>query len=99
VPDFVITEAAQADLEQIDEYIAADNSDAADRLLDDLYGAMQSAADDPERAGSIREDLTERDVRFVPVRKNYWVVYAKGGPATITIVRVLHSRRDVRNVL
>lgn len=99
MPDFVITEAAQADLEQIDEYIAADNPAAADRLLDDLYGAMQRAAEAPDTAGGIRDDLTDRDVRFILVRKNYWVVYAFGGAAAVTILRVLHARRDVARIL
>lgn len=99
MPDFVIAEAAQADLEQIDQYIAADNPAAADRLLDDLYGAMQRAAEGPETAGSVRDDLTDRDVRFILVRKNYWVVYAVAGAEAVTIVRVLHARRDVPRIL
>ena len=90
----MVTEAAQADLEQIDGYVAADSPDAADRLLDDLYAAMQRAAERPDAVGSVREDLTDRDVRFMPVRKNYWVVYATGGRAAVTVGP--HHRRSLR---
>ncbi len=99
MPDFVVTQAAQADLEQIDEYIAADNPAAADALLDDLYDAMQRAADSPDSAGSTRDDLTDRDVRFILVRKNYWVVYVASNASTVTILRVLHARRDISRLL
>jgi plasmid stabilization system protein ParE len=71
---------------------------AADQLLDDLYAAMQRAADDPERAGIIRDDLTDRDVWFLLVRKNYWPVYTVAS-TTVVIVRVLHARRDIPNIL
>jgi plasmid stabilization system protein ParE len=99
VPDYVIAPEAQADLVLIDEYIAWDNPVAADHLLDDLYGAMQRAADEPQTAGSIREDLTSRSVRFTLVRRNYWVIYAARSDGTVVIVRVLHVRMDVRSVL
>jgi plasmid stabilization system protein ParE len=99
VPDFLITEQAQSDLEAIDEYITADNPRAADLLIDDLYSAMQRAADDPEHAGTIRDDLTDRNVRFMLVRKNYWLIYTAASATRVVIVRVLHARRDIPNIL
>lgn len=60
---------------------------------------MQRAAESPQTAGSTREDLTSRRVRFVLVRKNYWVVYASRSDGTVVIVRVLNARMDVRSAL
>lgn len=85
-PEYIIAEAAQADLEQIDEYITHDDPMAALRLLDDLFAAMQRAADNPKGAGALRENLTDREVRFILVRRSYWIIYSNAELADVVIL-------------
>lgn len=65
---FVLHPEALADLEEIWEYIAADNLDAADRVLEELYEAIHGLISFPQQ-GHRRSDLTARPLRFQSVRK------------------------------
>lgn len=66
-PPFALTDNARSDLAEIWEFIAGDNLDAADRLLDELEDAMIEVARRPA-LGHKREDLTLAGVRFWRVR-------------------------------
>lgn len=99
MPKFQVTRQAHRDLEQIDDYVAEDNPRAADQLIEDLFAAMKHAASEPEHAGVRRTDLTDRDVRFMLVRRHYWLVYVVTNANQVIIVRVLHARRDILNIL
>jgi plasmid stabilization system protein ParE len=54
---FVLHPEAYADLDEIWEYIATDNLDAADRLLEEIYQTLRSIATFPPQ-GHTRPDLT-----------------------------------------
>ncbi len=95
-PSFALTRTASSDLEEIWEFIANDNPDAADRLLDELEAAMVEAARRPG-AGHRREDLTQAKVRFWRVR-SYLIVYDPDS-RPVTILRVLSGFRDIANLL
>lgn len=91
-----LTPEAQANLDDIGAFVARDNVDAALRVLEGLKRAFEQLAATPE-IGHKREDLTARPVKFWSVY-SYLVVY---DPARepLTIIAVLHSARDVKQLL
>ena len=86
--------AAFADLDEIWEYIAQDNIDAADRVLADIHAVLRTLAAAPY-IGHRRPDLTARPLRFHIARQEYLVVYAPD-ENPLWIVAVLHGRRNPR---
>ena len=84
---------AYADVDEIWEYIAADNLDAADRVIQEVYKAIHSLASFPYQ-GHERPDLTKRPLRFQTVR-DYLVAYAPE-EKPLVVVAVLHGRRNPR---
>ena len=61
--EFVLHPQAFADIDEIWEYIAADNLDAADRTREEIYEAIQSLIPFPN-IGHTRPDLTANSLRF-----------------------------------
>jgi len=90
---FVLHPDAFTDLEEIWEFIAAENLDAADRVLDEIYQAIRALVAFP-RQGHIRSDLTSRPLRFHPVR-NFLIAYAPD-EQPLLLIAVLHGRRNPR---
>lgn len=82
---------AKEDLFDIWSFIAADSPDAADTWIDKLDGQFLLLASHP-LMGRAREEIA-KDLRSFPVGR-YLVFYL---PDTngITVVRVLHSARDI----
>ena len=66
---------AFADLDEIWEYIAENNVDAADRVLADIHSILTTLAGSPQ-IGHRRPDLTARPLRFHVVRDEYLIAYA-----------------------
>lgn len=93
---FVLTPSAKRDVNDIWDYIADDNIDAADRVLDALYSAMVKLAKTPG-IGHWREELADKRHRFLLVY-SYLIVY-RDETKPLQIVRVLHAARDVQNIL
>jgi len=93
---FVLTKAARTDLDEIFDYIARDNPNAAGRVLEKLREAMRILARNPE-IGHYRRDLASEPVRFWSVY-SYLVIY-RADARPLQIVRVLHASRDVRSIL
>jgi toxin ParE1/3/4 len=93
---FVLTPAADQDLNDIWDYIATDNVEAADRVLSALEKAFQRLADGPA-LGHYREDLADKRHRFDSVF-SYLIVYRwEANP--LQIIRILHAARDVPRLL
>jgi plasmid stabilization system protein ParE len=90
---FVLHPEVYADLEEIWEYIAADSLDAADRVREEIYDAIQSLAAFPY-TGHNRPDLTARPLRFQSVR-DYVIAYAPD-EKPLAVIAVLHGRRSPR---
>jgi plasmid stabilization system protein ParE len=65
---------ARGDLNEIWEYIASDNIDAADRILDEILTRLDRLTSFPHQ-GFRRPELTSRPLRFVLVR-SYLIAYA-----------------------
>jgi plasmid stabilization system protein ParE len=91
-----LTERAEADVDAITDFIAADSIDAAVRVVLALEDAFVLLASRPG-IGHARADLTDRPLKFWSVY-SYLVVY---DPAShpLTIVAVLHGARDVAEIL
>ena len=90
---FVLHPEAFRDLEEIWEYIAADNVEAADGVVEEIYQAIRALIPSP-RMGHKRPDLTSTPLRFHPVR-NFVVVYAPE-ETPLAVVAILHGRRSPR---
>jgi plasmid stabilization system protein ParE len=88
-------EAVQ-DLKDIWDYIAAENVDAADRMIDTLFAAFERLAAMPG-LGHSREDLTDQPLRFWTVDA-YLVIY-RAEQTPIEIVAVTRGGRVIPRFL
>lgn len=93
---FLLTEQAAADLDEIWEYIAQSNLDAAERVIEQLSGAMQKLADRPGM-GRTRPELADSRHRFW-VENPYLIVY-RADTKPLQIIRVLHGARALESLL
>jgi plasmid stabilization system protein ParE len=84
---------AEADMNDIWEYIAAGNSAAADRVTAEIENALNNLVLFPGR-GHRRPDLTSRPLRFIVVRE-YLIAYAPD-ERPLWVVAVIHGRRNPR---
>jgi len=93
VSGFVLHPEAYADLQEIWEYIATDNLDAADGMLEEIYASIRLLAAFPRR-GHSRPELSARPLRFQSVR-DYVIAYAPE-EKPLAVIAVLHGRRNPR---
>ncbi|MGB9032837.1 MAG: type II toxin-antitoxin system RelE/ParE family toxin [Acidobacteriaceae bacterium] len=92
---FRLSNAAHRDLDDIWEYIAADNLDAADRRVEHLREVFHWLSSYPA-AGHKRRDI-EKPVLFW-AEGNYEIVY-RALAGFIEIDAILHGSRDIPSVL
>ena len=90
---FALHPEAFADLDEIREYIAYDNADAADRLLDEFFAEFRLLAQFPH-VGHRRPELSSSPIRF-RVLGEYVIAYAPD-ESPLWILAVLHGRRNPR---
>ena len=84
---------AVGDIDDIWEFIAQDNQDAADRVIVEMYAALDLLSASPH-LGHRRSDLTFRPLRFWRVR-NYLIAYAPD-EHPLWVIAVIHGRRSSR---
>ncbi|MGB9206265.1 MAG: type II toxin-antitoxin system RelE/ParE family toxin [Terriglobales bacterium] len=84
---------ARFDLDEIWEFIRADNLDAADRMIAEVLSAISALVPFPNQ-GHRRPDLTSRPLRFILVRE-YLIAYAPD-ERPLWVVAVMHGRRSPR---
>jgi plasmid stabilization system protein ParE len=84
---------ARADLDDIWEFIRADNLNAADRVIAEILLAISGAASFPGQ-GHRRPDLTQLPLRFLLIHE-YMIAYAPD-EEPLWVVAVLHGRRSPR---
>ena len=84
---------AALDLDEIWEFIAEADLDAADRVIADILTALDRLVPFPNQ-GHKRPDLTSRPLRFTLVRE-YLIAYAPD-EKPLWVVAVLHGRRNPR---
>jgi plasmid stabilization system protein ParE len=75
------------------KYIADDNLDAADRVLEEIYRTIQNLVAFPYQ-GHKRPDLTSRPLLFHSLR-DYVIAYAPD-EKPLAVIAVLHGRRNPR---
>jgi plasmid stabilization system protein ParE len=83
----------RVDLDEIWQFIAADNTDNADRLIAEIVDAIDALVPFPG-VGHRRPDLTGRPLRFIVVR-DYLIAYAPD-EKPLWVVAVMHGRRSPR---
>ena len=93
---YILAPEALQDLQELWDYIATENLDAADRMIDTLFAAFERLAAMPG-LGHRREDLTDRPLRFWTV-DTYLVLY-RAERTPIEIVAVTHGGRDIPRLL
>jgi len=84
---------ARVDLDEIWEFIRADNLDASDRMIAEILSAIRTLVRFPNQ-GHKRPDLTSRPLRFILVRE-YLIAYAPE-ERPLWVVAVMHGRRSPR---
>ncbi len=89
---YFLSREADSDLDDLWDYIAADNVDAADRLIAKLKDAFEALARHPG-IGHKREDISSYPVLFWAVG-NYLVVY-RAEHRPVEIVAIVHGARDI----
>ena len=89
---YVLSADAELDVDEIWEYIAGDNLDAADRWIGQLFDAFEALGQSPSM-GHRREDLTPYPVLFWPVGA-YLIIY-RAEPRPVEIVAVTQGSRDI----
>ncbi|HKO04351.1 MAG TPA: type II toxin-antitoxin system RelE/ParE family toxin [Candidatus Acidoferrales bacterium] len=89
---YVLSRAAEKDLDEIWEYIAVDSLEAADRLIGKLFEAFEKLARNPG-LGHTRKDLTRLPVLFWPLGR-YLVIY-RGARRPLEIVGIAHGGRHI----
>ncbi|WP_353141885.1 type II toxin-antitoxin system RelE/ParE family toxin [Limnohabitans sp.] len=83
--------SANEDLFQIWSFIAAGNTDAADKWIDRLDVRLSLLATQP-LMGKARDELA-KDLRSFPFGR--YVIFYLPESSGITVVRILHSARDI----
>ena len=78
----VLSFAAEQDIDEIITYLAQENPVVARIFLDALFDAMDNLAEYPE-LGHLREDLTDRPVKFWPFKWHYLIIYKPTSPLEI----------------
>jgi toxin ParE1/3/4 len=91
----VLTDSARQDQLEIWLYIAADNPDAADRLLDEMDETLRLLSSAPG-LGRARDDIVP-GLRYFPIG-NYLILY-EALPDGITVVRLVHGARQLAQLL
>jgi plasmid stabilization system protein ParE len=84
---------AFTDLDDIRDYIAQQNPDAADKVISDIFDTLRGLVPFPHQ-GHRRMDLTSRPLRFITVRECLIAYAPEQKP--LWVVAVLHGRRNPR---
>ncbi|MBR0717586.1 type II toxin-antitoxin system RelE/ParE family toxin [Bradyrhizobium liaoningense] len=91
-----ITAAAEADLEQIATYVAAQSPGSALRLVRELRTRCESLPDAPRAY-----PLVPRYERFGIRRRPFgqYLIFYRVGADTIEVIHILHGARDYESLL
>ena len=92
MPRIIVSPLAQADIDEIWDYIARDSSQNANRFVDRIEQRFGLLAAKP-RLGVARDDLRPGLRRFGYARYLIYYRLIRGG---IEVVRVVHGARDQR---
>ena len=93
---YYLSPAAEQDIEEVITYLAQESPAAAHIFLDSLYSAMENLSDNLH-LGHLREDLTDKPVKFLLFKWHYFIIYKPISP--LEIVRVLSGYRDLVHLI
>ena len=100
--DYVLTESAEADIDEVFDYIAGElvNPDAASAFADELEEKLEEICKTPKAGRPVHNPYLKRDdVRRVLV-KNYIAYYLiDEEEENIVVLRVVYNRRDQDKIL
>ena len=91
MPQHVLTQQAESDLDEIWDYVAEDSTDNAGSLIDRITERFVILAEQP-LIGCSRSELAP-DLRSFPVG-NYIIIY-RPTDYGVEVARVLHGSRDI----
>jgi toxin ParE1/3/4 len=94
VPRVVRSPLAEEDLQDIWLYIATDNVEAADRVLDEIGDKLNYLAEHPQ-LGAARPDIAP-ELRLLPVG-NYLVLY-RISDGIVDVVRIVRGGRNLTDL-
>lgn len=86
---------AEADLEEIGDYIARDNPARAITFIQEIRELCHNITAVPE-GYPLRPELGE-NIRMVPFRR--YLIFYTAGIESVRIERILHGARDISNLL
>ena len=92
MPTLIVSPLAEEDLEEIWNFIAERDVEAADRLIDEITSRFDHLLAYPE-AGRARHELLV-NLRSLPVKR--YVIFYQPTDDGVEIFRVLHGSRDVQ---
>ena len=91
-----VTPAANADIDDIWEFVWRGNPTAADGIIGKVYDVFEALAENP-RMGPIRDELRGK-LRSFPISGTPFVVFYRPSRDGITVLRVIHASRDIERV-
>jgi toxin ParE1/3/4 len=101
MPRWVIRDPADADIDEIADFIAQDTLDAGRRFYDAVWHDLQRLAEMP-RMGARRRSSQPRlvNLRSWPVSgyRNYLILYLASDDG-IEVLRIIHGARDVDRIV
>ena len=92
-----IAPTAQLEIEEIVDFIALENPDAAVRVRDAIFQAIRRIGERP-LLGHTRPDLTSRPLRFWNAMRRYTIIYQIDGQQ-VAVLRVFGPGRDIKRRL
>lgn len=97
-----VTDEAKADIRAAARYIAVElrQPDTAEHFLDSFDEELASLEKMPERNGYVRDEyLASLGIRMTMAGRYLLFYLVNRAARTVTIIRVLHSRRDWISIL
>ena len=94
--EITVTPAAEADMQNIFEYIAQDNIHKADEIIEKFEEKFSTIAQFPD-SGFRKSYFLKRNVRECIVAKHYQIIYTTKDDK-IYILRVLTGYQDIFNL-
>ncbi len=92
---YKLTPKAQSDLEEIGDYIAQDNINAALKTVESIHQKCIFLSENP-RAGRERNEVA-KGLRHFP-SGNYLILYRLANES-VEVIRVLHGARKIEDLL
>ncbi|MEQ1762601.1 MAG: type II toxin-antitoxin system RelE/ParE family toxin [Pyrinomonadaceae bacterium] len=92
---YTLAPSARRDLNEIWDYIAQDNVDAADRVLEQFAEKFDLLA--VHKLIGRQEDRYGRGIRVLP--HNAYLIFYLSDREAIEVVRVIHSARDIPTIM